>query len=309
MPTERSRGFCFTLNNYTQENCGAIDGLVAANKCRYVIYQKEIAPTSGTPHLQGYVYFDVVKSWQSARDLFVVEHNIAGVSIRAARGNAAQNIEYCSKDDSRAPGDDSGPYEFGSRPVQGKRKDLDILGEAVISGRSATEVAIEQPGQFIRYHRGIQLLASIVAKPRHFKTDVYWYYGGTGTGKSHKALTDGTEFAAAEAATCPNESVKEILGRPYYKMGGNKWWDGYIGQSVVIIDDFRPDNFPFDDLLRLCDKYPYRVEAKGSSFEFVAKRVYITCPKKPADCYESVGEDIHQLLRRITDTVHFATIF
>lgn len=55
----------------------------------------------------------------------------------------------------------------------------------------------------------------------------------------------------------------------------NRWWDGYFGQRTVIIDDFY-GWLPIDELLRMVDRAPYRVEFKGGSVEFLSKWLIIT---------------------------------
>jgi len=50
----KSRDWCFTLNNYK-----AIDEAILRQlDSKYLIYGYETAPETGTPHLQGYVYFE-----------------------------------------------------------------------------------------------------------------------------------------------------------------------------------------------------------------------------------------------------------
>jgi len=49
-----SRHYCFTLNNPTPEERNALASL----ECVYIVYGNEIAPTTGTPHLQGFVIFE-----------------------------------------------------------------------------------------------------------------------------------------------------------------------------------------------------------------------------------------------------------
>ena len=90
-------------------------------------------------------------------------------------------------------------------------------------------------------------------------------------------------------------------------MAGVKWWDGYSGQSSVIIDDYRRDLCTFSELLRMLDSYPYRVERKGSSCQFRATDVVITTPKHPRATWEGrTDEEIGQLLRRIEFIGYFA---
>ena len=44
----RSRGWCFTWNNWTPENRATMESIV----CTYIIFGEETAPTTGTPHLR-----------------------------------------------------------------------------------------------------------------------------------------------------------------------------------------------------------------------------------------------------------------
>ena len=60
-----------------------------------------------------------------------------------------------------------------------------------------------------------------------------------------------------------------------------KWWEGYEGQTEVLIDDFRKDCCKFHELLKLLDRYPFKVEAKGSHHQLMATTIIITAPYPP----------------------------
>jgi hypothetical protein len=198
--------------------------------------------------------------------------------LEKARGTPEQASVYCKKDESREGGTEF--EEFGQLPSQGRRSDLDEIACAIRSGSSIQEVANQFPSQFIRYQRGIEGFQAVNVEPRKFKTEVFWLYGATGTGKSYWA------------------SVK--FPEAYWKMGGNKWWDGYVGQDAVIIDDYRRDLCAFHELLRMLDRNPYKVERKGSAIEFRARSVVITTPKHPRLTWEGrTDEELGQLLRRV----------
>ena len=209
------------------------------------------------------------------------------------RGTIQQAVDYCSKAETR---DASAPFGFtekGTRPLcagtAGGRSDLAAVVEAIKAKVPLRDIAEQHTEQYIHYNRGIERAIGLFSQPRNFKTDVYWYYGSTGSGKSR---------AASDAAPSA-----------YWKNPVNKWWDGYQGESDVIIDDYRPDFCTFTTLLRLFDRYPLQVEAKGSSIHFVAKRIFITCPKNPEDTWASRSdEDLAQLTRRITEVKHFAVL-
>lgn len=49
----RGRSWFITHNNYTDEDIRRYDSL----KCERIFIGKEVAPTTGTPHLQGFIRF------------------------------------------------------------------------------------------------------------------------------------------------------------------------------------------------------------------------------------------------------------
>jgi len=83
----RSRGWCLTWNNYPETWRDSFDALPV----EYLIIGQETAPTTGTRHLQGYIYF------RNARTLSSLRRKFPGVHFVGARGTAAQNKDYCSK--------------------------------------------------------------------------------------------------------------------------------------------------------------------------------------------------------------------
>lgn len=55
----RSERWLFVLNNYTTDEEEKISKLIEnkALKIKYLVFGREIAPTTGTPHLQGFIVF------------------------------------------------------------------------------------------------------------------------------------------------------------------------------------------------------------------------------------------------------------
>jgi len=131
----RSKRWVFTWNNYTDATIVALSAL----ECVYLVYGRETSPTTGTPHLQGFVIF------RNARHRTAIVAELGGGHWERALGTSAQAAEYCKKD---------GDYvERGTFPDSaGKRTDL----EGIVSwidefirdnGRapSEREIAAEQP--------------------------------------------------------------------------------------------------------------------------------------------------------------------
>lgn len=112
-----------------------------------------------------------------------------------------------------------------------------------------------------------------------------WYWGAPGTGKTRKAWEEN-----------PNLYVKSR----------NKWWDGYHGEEVVLLDDWDPNDKCLVGHLKLwADRYPFRGETKGSSMMIRPKKIIITSNYSPEQCFE--GEDVKAIRRRFR-IVHFSSV-
>lgn len=266
--TSQARFWCFTLNNPE----GMMDFSIVPD-VRYAIYQHEMGD-SGTPHFQGYIEFKKPKrlSWLRNR----VASN-AHFEMRHKRSDQQSCIAYCSKDEGRL----DGPYIYGTPCTNpGGRTDVKTLKETIDSGASLTEVFDAHPNEFFKWPKGIQLGLTLKRKQRDFKPEVWLLVGPTGTGK--------TFFA------------HDRSGSQLYQKSPDKWWDGYDGQSAILLDDFY-GWLPFHFLLQLLDKYPLNLEIKGATTPCLARTIYITSNKSPLQWYEkysTVGA-MAALFRRI----------
>jgi hypothetical protein len=261
----RMRNFVFTINNWTTEDLEKANSIW--DKASYLIIGKE--GKEKTPHLQGYCE---LKGQMSLKT--ISKKYLPRASIRKAKGNGIQNKAYCSKE---------GDFvEQGELKKQGKRTDIEKVREAINDGSTMREIAeVATNFQTIRM---AEVLLKYNEKPRNWKPVVKWYYGATGTGKS-KLAHEETEDA-------------------YVAMETAKWWEGYDAHEEVIIDDMRKNFSTFNYLLKLLDRYPFKVEVKGGSRQFLAKTIIITSCYSPYEMYDT-REDIQQLIRRIDEIREF----
>lgn len=284
---ERFRAFTFTCNNYDQERRDGLAQLVESGSGRYICYQPEKSPTTGTPHLQGYCV------WSNAITAAGARLRLVGCHVEPAKASFEKNYAYCSKEESRDLSAGFGFTEHGDRSDvegtgsgSGTRTDLNRVAKRIRDGATESDIAQDYPASYIMYTRGIRSFAQCFVRKRRDKSIVYWYWGPTGTGK--------TRLASAQSPDA------------YWKSSAHQWWDGYDGVSDVIIDDYRCSFCPFNELLRLLDRYPYQAQIKGGTVELSAPNIYITAPKSPADMWASrTEEDLQQLLRRIDHTREF----
>lgn len=264
----RSRDWCYTLNNWTEDEYQILIGL--NEKAQYHIYGKEIGK-QGTPHIQGYIYFKSQITFKSIKKKLPNRSH-----IEQTKGTPQQASAYCMKDKQYE--------EVGTLPQkQGKRSDLDNVRDVLAeTGKMAEVVQVATSYQSVRM---AETILKYHEKKRNWKPIVKWFHGPTGTGKSMTAY--------------------EELGEDCYTtMDTGKWWEGYDAHENVHIEDMRKDFLKFHQLLKLLDRYAYRIECKGASRQFLAKKIIITSCYSPTEMYDT-REDIGQLLRRIDEIKQF----
>jgi len=141
------------------------------------------------------------------------------------------------------------------------------------------------PGTRVCHYRTIKQIAVDHMAPLAVEREVHVFWGATGTGKSRRAWDE----AGWDA---------------YPKDPRSKFWDGYSGQSNVVIDEFRGD-IDVAHLLRWFDRYPVIVEVKGSSVVFKATKIWITSNISPDAWFPLLDEQTKAALRRRLRVTHF----
>lgn len=258
--TAEVRHVCYTLNNYTEEDYQKL----IKWRARYHVVGKEIGE-EGTPHLQGYFEFTNSKKWQTLKNFNQRIH----WEIR--RGTPKEASEYCKKD---------GDFlEIGTISSQGERNDLEDIKKKLDNKVPMIKIAQEHFGDFLRYNKSFEKYLMLSQKHREEPPIITWYWGLAGVGKTSIAYD-------------------KHKGNVYIK-DGTQWWDGYSQEEAIIIDDF-DGKWPYRDLLRLLDRYPYQGQVKGGYVKINSKFIYITCEHPPQFYWQ--GNALAQVKRRLNLT-------
>lgn len=275
----QSSSFVFTLNNYSNEEYSGILQFLGVST-KYFVIGKEVGD-SGTPHLQGYCR--MLKRYLLSALRVKLSPRI---HLEVARGTPADNRVYCSK---------GGDFvEGGTCPGIGKTKNCgknrDQLAlewrSAMDRGRAGlAEFADANPGVYAwsRFTLLRNSMGDARAVPRP-NIRVRWIFGEPGVGKSRFAHQ---EFPEA-----------------YIKEPRTKWWNGYMMEKEVIIDDFGPGGIDINHLLRWFDRYKCYVEIKGDMCPLMADNFIVTSNFHPSQVYVDPKDgnchpQLEALLRRI----------
>lgn len=238
----------------------------------YVSFQTEQGAAEDTRHLQGYV--ELSKPYRLSR---LRREFGSRVHFENRMGTQAQAIAYTQKEDTRV---ENAPRGTGGTP---KRLGKDTLAHVAVElsdGKSLEELSTDYPVSFIKHGPNIRSWALTQRGTRKTAPKIVILYGGTGVGKS-----------ATAAKEWP-----EAYWVPWPAKGG-WWWANYSGETTVIWDEFR-HQIKMDLMLRALDRYPWTIQEKGSSMNFVSKRIVITTNIHPLRWYPHVSYAEKAPLRR-----------
>jgi len=255
MDKVRLRNWCWTLTYGCCDTwvCPDIDN---DPLLRYSIWSEEKSD-DGYHHFQGYseykkpVYGSHLKRTMNANPLHLEQR----------MGTPKEASDYCEKEDTHI----NGPWKTGTfDKQQGKRNDLCDIANLLSQGEDYETVGKLYPAAYIRYFKGMMALALLFRTNviRHVTTLTWW--GGTGLGKSRKAYED----------------FPDIYSKP-----AGFWWDGYIGQETILLDDFDPDDQTYKAMLKVVDRYPLLVPVKGGFVQARWTKIIITSNDDPEEWY------------------------
>lgn len=262
-----SRAWVFTLNNPEDEQLPVVwkhDGSV------YCVWQLE-SGESGTPHLQGYVVFC------KAMRLSACKRVDSNAHWESRKGTHEQAKAYCTKDESRV----RGPWTYGEEPKGcGKRTDLDAVREAVNEGVSDKELWDRFFPSMCRYHKSVSFYRMLTAPRRNTVPEVTVLWGVTNIGKSWYA-----QEHYPDAYRLSNSPT-------------GVWWDGYAGESTVVVDEFY-GWIKWAELLTILDRYDASVSFRGGKHRLLATRFLFTSNAHPRNWYNYSGPHMrYETLRR-----------
>ena len=270
----RSRNWCFTDNKCIDWTLMYDD---LPDTIRYIAWGKEIAPTTGKDHHQGWIQMVNPKDLGPMRKMFAAYG--CSVHLEQCKGSELQNDEYCSKD--------KNVTKLGKFKTQGQRSDLESIKKKIDEGGTMYEIAQDYFGDYVRYNSGFVKYKQLVEKEnsrnfRHVTVEIH--KGATGTGKTRACYCPGSFMVHGDSL---------------------KWWDGYEGEKTLVIDEYS-NQISLTELLGILDGYQKRLPIKGGFTYAMWTKVQITTNLD--DLHEKAKwEHKMALERRITKVIDYDT--
>lgn len=277
---KRFRSFAFTGNNMDTEARRDLEGVLKAAGAIHIVMGMEKG-ASGTPHIQGNVYWGNAKTFKAARTI------LKGCHVSATR-MIEKSVEYCKKEGNFT--------EWGTLPLLSAKARGKMGGEkekirwsTALNHLKAGRMELVDPQIQVQHFGNLlkikdHYMAQVWPQYRFDLRECFWFFGKAGTGKTRMA--------------------KKMLGghehRAYYKVPDTgKWFDNVnLEQSVIIMDDFAPDHTRIVGAMmkQWYDSPMCRVETKGGSVMVNFAAGVVTSNYRLDQCFS--GVDYEAMARR-----------
>lgn len=282
-----NRYFAFTLNNYTtvQEN-KIQEWAKSCDDLYHIIYAKEIGE-EGTPHLQGAIAFKLNKKKRALAVKKLI--GINELHIEVCKKYYEANVNYCLKPKNKEEENFKFIWQYPSNffKLKNEKKERKQTKNEVFELAKNGEFDKISGEYWLTLEKQIKKVYSdniSVDKmfydqgdnKNYFKTFNCLLYGPTGTGKSFRIELIADAINSWWKMWCQTKNLDYHPMEIYYKQQ-NKWWDGYIDQKIVVIEELEPKwiEMAQSKLKIWLDSNPFPCETKGGSLDKIRPWFFI----------------------------------
>lgn len=273
----------FTINLDDNDDYRPTHGLLP-DGVLYIVWQLERGGNTNHLHVEGYVRFESRKRMDTVKRFL----QRPDAHLETCNGNEEQCREYCTKEDTRvAEGEELGQYDKNAGK-RGRRSDLEAIAKKVDDGVDIDVIAREFPGDYMRYHAGIEAYKAVTYKPaaqRDVRVLVLW--GPTGTGKTHRVMTKFPDCYSVDQGRDP--------------------WGAYTGQTTILMDEWTPEAWPITTMNKILDKWKYQLDRRYRN-TYAAWTLVVICTNcAPASFYQTEPNQLLFLAfrRRIAESCRY----
>lgn len=219
-----------------------------------------------------------------------------------ARGTSQQNRDYIrkegekwSKDKKKETNLQETFEEDGEMPIerQGARNDLADLYDQIKSGKTNAEIIESNPEYMFnidQIERARQTIREDQYKDEFRQLEVTYIFGPTGTGKTRSVM-------------------EKFRYRNVFRVTDYKHpFDGYKGQDIVILEEFR-SSLEIQDMLNYLDGYPLELPCRYANKVACYTQVYIITNIDLAEQYPRVQDEQPETWQAFLRRIHKVKIY
>lgn len=295
----QSRKWQITINNPVEKGFAhdRLKEILAGMKSVIYWCMADEIGENGTYHTHLYI------QGRGGINFTTVKKRFDGGHFEMAKGTALQNKEYVSKtgkwehDKKHETCVPNTFEEWGEMPVerQGARNDLADIYSMVKQGLSNYEIIEQVPDVMFQLDK-LEVVRQTIRDEefaeRWRDLEVEYIYGDTGTGKTR--------------------TIMEMYGyRNVYRVTDYSHpFDGYMGQDVILFEEFR-SSIKLGDMLKYLDGYPVVLPCRYANKQACFTKVYIVTnvplSKQYTGSQVDCMEDYKAFLRRIHRVKHYTS--
>lgn len=262
----------------------------------YAVVAYELGNHESTPHFHMYFVLSPRTRTQSVLHALNRPGIFPGIHIETAWASDEENRRYTLKE-----GGDSA--EYGEMPTHPADLSRENNARAKDKFQQATDLArnnqldLVEPAMLLRHYAALKQIAN-THMPRCIDPLTHqaglWIWGPRGTRKT----------------SCADAAFMESGGY-YSKDPGNKWWDGYQGQALVLLDEMPRKVFMSRDvdmagmLKTWAGHLPFKAEVKGGVMEIRPSVICVTANFPPEEVLANARVDLEPILKRFR-VIHVA---
>lgn len=240
----QSRGWCLTINNPVKQDMDKLQMLSVKDTVLYLSAQLEVGKLD-TQHIQAYIEWKNPLRFSSVKSMFSRAH------IEKRRGTSFEAFQYCLKLVGRSK--DYWSVQSESVPKMAYSNKLDWYQ---LCCQIPTLYEFKKCYEYLyiknqKYVHAYYLDCSRVPKKRDI--EVVILFGDTGIGKTSYVYDNEDDV---------------------YIKDTSMWWDGYVGQSVILIDEYS-GQWPIEYLLKVLQGFRMYLQVKGGYVPALYNKVYI----------------------------------
>lgn len=260
-----ARRWTWTLWN-TEKN---VQDVGACGNIRYMVWQKELSPTTKKEHLQGYVVLNSSMRMAGVKKLFSDDT----IHLEMSKGTDEENTAYCTKLETRI----EGPWTWGSiEKKPGKRTDIKNCYDMIKEGKNDYQIQEEYTDTYCKYYKAFDRMRANILQWKYADVEEPWKnipvhvrWGETRAGKSR--------------------FVKKMKDVYVLVIGKDLWFDGYVGQKILLIEEYE-GQIDISNFLQIIDGYPsVRLPYKGGHTYSDWDEIYITSNIHPKNWYKNLN--------------------